>query len=252
MAVSDQRVRLDDKPSPVRGPERERLAEAITKHIAERDRLQRLSDAYSKAQDDCRVALDAIDAAEALLAEAREDQPRNYVQRLLDDTADGGADLVAAAQSRLSEAHQKHKVAGDGIDLLAAEIKSSEARVRWAKEDVGAAIGEYLRGAPEIERLIAKYDAARSMTATLAVVLGEIERTHHGLPPSARSLDAINRSAPIDDALVASWRLAVKALEGDPDATLPQLPATDTTKTITRVERVIVDPRDARDSTAPH
>src|SRR6266851_6461485 len=80
---------------------RARLAEVVDAFQAAADRLAKLNTAHERARRDSADAFLAIESAEGILAEAKEGQPRAYVERILANGAAGPpADLVAAAEKK--------------------------------------------------------------------------------------------------------------------------------------------------------
>ncbi len=201
--------------------DRAALAEAIEKHKAAVAHHERVAGALERAQEAAREASRQISTAEALLAEAKTEEPKSYVAALLGDQTDGTAtDLIAAAEDRLAAARRKQGLAEQAEALLRDEIVSTETRVTLARSDRGAAIGVFLRASPAVARLATEWHAAKCRVAALAAVLTQLRRLD-ALPPELRHWDAINNEYPADAATVAAWTEALAALEADPAAPLP-------------------------------
>src|SRR6266851_586104 len=90
---------------------RAHLAEVVADFQATADRLAKLDTAHERARREAIEAVMLIEQCEALLAEAREDQPRSYVNRILNGADDEPEDLVAAAQKRLDDANRQRELA---------------------------------------------------------------------------------------------------------------------------------------------
>ncbi len=197
------------------------LAEAIEKHKAAVAHHGRVAGALERAQEAAREARREITTAEALLAEAKAEEPRGYVAALLGDQTDGTAtDLIAAAEDRLAAARRKQGLAEQAEALLRKEMVSAETRATLARGDRAAAIGVFLRASPAVARLAAEWRDAKSRVAALTAVLTQLRRLD-ALPPELRHWDAINNEYPADPAIVAAWTEALAALEADPAAPLP-------------------------------
>jgi hypothetical protein len=109
---------------------RARLAGEIASHKAAADRVTLLEAAQGKAQLGCRTAAGAVDEAEGLLAEARQDEPRSYVQRLLANGDANGhvdeVDIVEAADRRLAEAGRQLRLARHAEEVIAEELARAQ------------------------------------------------------------------------------------------------------------------------------
>src|SRR4051812_29394608 len=89
--------------APARTAERERLAEAIGKSRGAAAALERVERAVERGLESRSLLREAVDAAEAALAKAEEEEPQRYVDQLLGE-AENGPLPVAAAKAAVAEA----------------------------------------------------------------------------------------------------------------------------------------------------
>lgn len=204
-------------PAPVtRSVEREKLAQAIERHRAATERLGKIRAAASAAGET--LTRKAVAEAEAALAEARADEPRQLVARMLNEADD--ALTVAAATEALAAA----TAARDLTDRTRAALREREAAavtdLSWATAARENAIKAIVAPSASVAQLLADHHVARRRTAELAAALGFLG--WRWLPPEAQHWAAIpvpNRAA--EAAAVAPWAAALSALESDPDTLLP-------------------------------
>jgi hypothetical protein len=208
---------------PPLSPERAHLAAAVGKHRAAVERLNLLEGAIPKASDARLAVFRAVETAEALLAAAREDQPQQYVAKLLDDTTVADGDLIASATRRLAEAKRQHDAALAGQAALEAEIGQARYSLSFARGDLTAAIAGTIAASPAAAALVAEWDAALARVESLRLAMVELNRI--GLPPTGRGWDVENRlesrGIPVDPRPAAAWRAALEALTTDANAPLP-------------------------------
>src|SRR6266851_3755434 len=168
---------------------RHKLNEEIEEHTAAADRLGRLEQAQQRAQQQCRTAREAEAEAEALLVEAKEDEPKSYVARLLanGDASDHVDDIVEAAQRRLAEAERKLKLARHGEEVIAEEIRKAQSELSIDTMRRDSAIKALVTSHKAVEHLRQSYAEALSRAAGLRAALSEVGRH---LPPHTLENDA--------------------------------------------------------------
>ncbi len=199
-------------------PEREHLGEAITRHREAVGQVTRLEEAQRRGRAASSEAFAAIGTAEAVLAEARENAPHNYVAALLDGT-DDTADPVTAAEQRLADARRRRETARQGDAMIEGELRSAASLAAIAASNLRTAVGAVVAASPEVTKLVADHRAAKLRVVTLTLILAELSR-HNALPAAARYWDATN---PVDGdpAAAVPWSAALAALQGDAGAALP-------------------------------
>jgi hypothetical protein len=211
---------------------RHRLAGTIAAHKAASDRVTQLELAQSRAQAACRTAFGAVDEAEGLLAEAKEDEPRGYVQRLLSngDASDhvDEIDIVDAAQRRLAEANRQLRLAQHADEVIAEELVKALNSLTYATMHRDDAVAAVVRSHRAVEKLRADYAKALAKAAELRLALAEIARClpAHALPNDIdiHSESVVSLRAPriaTDGTVAGQWRDALKRLEADAAAALP-------------------------------
>jgi hypothetical protein len=210
-------------PAPAeRSAERERLAQAASKHAALVDRRRRLVLAAEQARGDSMAALRAVDNAEAGLAVAQREAPRLLALAAIGEAA--GSSNLEAAQREAAGARAEHAQARDVVEALRAELITTDQRLTAALSDRQAAVRGVLEADPAMDLLYAEYLATLTWTAALADVFKLIgpsrlpsrmqywDRTNHELPP-------VDEPSP-----VTQWREALAALErGEVDRELPAI-----------------------------
>jgi hypothetical protein len=210
------------KPAPLTYKEcRARLAEVIDAFAATTDRLQKLSAAHQRARRDSTEAFMSVERCEALIEEARQDQPRSYVNRILNGADDEPEDLVAAAQKRLDEATHQRELAKQGEAIIADEIAATERRLASLRYDRTDRIKELVQASPAAAKLREQWAELLARLASTLAAFQAIEPT--GRLPGWNGLIQHNGAAPIlvhpGDA--PEWQAALAALESDPAAKLP-------------------------------
>jgi hypothetical protein len=217
---------VDDMPSGTarRTPERQALAEAIAKRDAARERVARLEGAIAAAYEQRVKSWEPRRVAEAELAEAKKNLPKNSFERI-QPGADGALAAAEDARRRLEATEgecEKQKIIHTDLENELAEARQS---VSFA-DNVDRAVERVIETSPEAEELLAEFSAvARSyapLRATVVWLYG------HGLASrlvsAARDLieQAEVKSAwSAGNARAPEWSAALTALSASPDAPLP-------------------------------
>jgi hypothetical protein len=211
------------------------LADAIDGVSEASAYLQRIVSAKSRLADQELGAYSAREAAEAALRRARKDAPADIVQAILDDADDGEA--VHEAEVALRAAEQ----AGDRLERQRASLREEERKARdrlqFASNNRDEAVTAVLRASPAVESLLAGLHLARRRCASIEAALATIPAM--ALPPLWYRPTQGDDDVPEDLDLRDRWRKALAALKVDAAAALPEH------RSITRIERVIVDPKAA-------
>jgi hypothetical protein len=200
---------------------RARLAEVVADFQATADRLAKLNTAHERSRRDSTEAFMQVEQCEALVAEAREDQPRSYVNRILNGADDEPEDLVLAAQKRLDEANRRRGNAEQAEAIIAEEIALTERRLaslRYARRDC---IRELVLASPATAKLRAEWERQLAH-------LGNLFAAHYAIDPTtplkgwanfSPTTEGVKIIIQLGDASV--WRAALTALETDAAAKLP-------------------------------
>jgi hypothetical protein len=209
-------------PPPLTAKEaRARLAEVVADFQAAADRLERLNTAHQRAQRDSTEAFLAVEQCEALIEAARQDQPRSYVNRILNGADDEPEDLVLAAQKRLDEATRQRDLAKQAETILAEEIEATNRRLANLRYDRQDRIRELVKASPATAKLREEWDKCLSRLAATLAAFRAIDPTgrlpgwngfiqHNGeMPVLVRQVDA------------PEWQDALKRLETDANTVLP-------------------------------
>lgn len=191
--------------------ERQRLAQVID-HVAqaeaELDRLAAAREAIGRPQ------IDAIDDAEAALANARVREPHRLVDEALGRAGDTQP-TVAECETALADVKAEMERRRGAQALLDGEQERLESRLRFAVDQRREAVGAVVR-AEALGALFAQFDQALDRVTDLRSVLSLLP----GL--SQRDLDhtaVVIR--PGTGAGLAAWRVALAALLTDGSAPLP-------------------------------
>jgi hypothetical protein len=229
-----------------RSPEREKLAEAITKHNNATDRLARLRTALAQASEDSIDASMIVSDRERELAEAEQASPANLAMVALGEIAplDTGS-LVEQAERRLAEAKDVHRqkrelraaLEGErnewGVVVKIGEIEAQGRRAAITEMNLDAAIRAVLAAEPEPLALIAE---AQSALAALSAVVAALEflggvrlpREHDWVFILASriraAVQATLRPLPETEQLAPAWQAALEGLRRDADTELPAIP----------------------------
>jgi hypothetical protein len=198
---------------PQRSPERQKLAEAIEKLSAFDRQLERLAEARSRL--DWGGKNRAVDAARAALVVAKERAPAVLIAKMMNEYYDS-AQTVEHAQGLLEDAERDLAEATAAGELLRDEIQVVEQRRERARHERTDAARAVLRTAPEVAALCARVDQTRQLLRDLAWALSAIGLS--GLPAGYHWNGMLEGR---DPGAGAPWRVAVVALETDPDAALP-------------------------------
>jgi hypothetical protein len=194
-------------------PERQHLAQVIDRVAQAEAELARLAEAREKIG---RPQIDAITEAEAALAEAHAREP----QRLVDDALGRASDKqpsVAEAEEKRAEVKAEMERRRGAQALLDGEQERLESRLRFAVTDRGEAIAAVVR-AEALASLFAAFDEALDRVADLRSIFASL-----GPAMTQRDLDhaAVVVGHTGSGRGVAQWRVALKTLESDPTAPLP-------------------------------
>lgn len=212
---------------------RANLASAIERVAECSAYLQRVISARSRLDDQQTAAYRAREAAEQALREARRVSAADLVSFILD-----GADDAAAAARDAEAALAAADAALDRVEHQREAVKAEERQARdrlvFATSARDEALVALLRDAPAVKALLASLHVARRRCASIEAALAAVP---------AMALPALwYAHRPEDDVaddlhLADRWKKAIASLRVDSAAELPQHRA------ITRIERVIVDPR---------
>jgi hypothetical protein len=221
-------------PALVASPERARLREVIQRHNEAVAALGQLQSARERAPDPFGFH-DAIEAAEEAVALAQSNEPARLVDALIDGTdVSAGASPVADAEAALRSLESERQRAVDIRSLLDEREREARRRIEWVQSNLRAAVADVLKSSAEVERLFAEHDAAQRRVAEIVHCIRSLPLA--AIPETRRLWNAIRTDGEYPSApSAAAWRSAVAALQTDPDAALPEL-------SVTRIERVIVDP----------
>jgi hypothetical protein len=190
--------------------EREKLASLIERLKAASDYAAQCAAAQGRAPDVYDLA-ERRDAAEAALAEARENEPRHQIAALINNKIKAEIAL-ATADAELARARQVR-------DMLAAELDSANAAIAMRRSYLREAVGRVLRADPAPAALLAEYKAAQDRVAELHAALSVISAVD-GLSNNFWDAEPLAR-VPVQSPAVAAWRDALAALETDASALLP-------------------------------
>lgn len=202
-----------------RSTERTRLAEAIERHKVAAERFERIHSAGATIWQTTSAARQAVETAEAALAEAKAAAPRLLVARLIGE-ADDGAPTVEAATAGLAEANAALDLAERTRDALRDQEGAAERDLAGAARALTSAIAAIVAPSPAVAKLLADYDAAQRRVAGLSAVFDFLGLTR--LPAAGQHWFAIrDPDFAADRAATAPWAFALAALETDPDTPLP-------------------------------
>jgi len=225
-----------------RSPERARLRAAIERCGELRSRIDTLTIARNRAEQDLRQSRDETSTAEALITEARSKAQRDYVARLLHGSGDD-TDLVGAAQQKLDEAQRKMALGGDAVALLDHDLAELQKSLVYASDNLKSAIADVLRH--EAKWLDAELTTAKERLISLHAIKHLIWSVNGLMPQDqAHAIFAYSKDGtPIislsgikpDQDLLNKWHAALKELEASPDAVLPKPP-------VTKIQRMVIDP----------
>jgi hypothetical protein len=196
---------------------------------AERARLADLIERLGVAADyaaQCQAAIDrapsvydaaaARDAAEAALAEAKQNEARFQVIALISSSK--AESPVAAAEAALATADAELAKARQIRDMLEGELNSANAAVALRRSYLRDAVGRVLLADPAPAALLREYKAAKARLAEICDALRVISAAN-GLPSHWDSEGGADHRAL--SAAATIWRQAIAALELDAAAALP-------------------------------
>jgi hypothetical protein len=195
------------------------LTEAIERRTALADHLARINSARPAQWTRVAEAEAAHEIAEEALRDARADEARGRVARLigeLDDTRPvADAELALAAAARELD---EHRAISRALAEREREASTDLGRaVRKVKEAVAAVVATD----PNALRLVAVYTRSRDLMATIDMIFSMKVRVAEGSPNGAnRVRNTINGTREYYDvraAEAAPWERAILALFNDPD-----------------------------------
>jgi hypothetical protein len=209
--------------------ERERLAEAITRHNNAEGRLARLRAALSKAEADNIEAVEVVAARERELAEVRQVEPANLAMVALGeaDPVDVGT-LVERAGAALAAAEEHHREKRELRRALELEIEAQRRRCAYTEMERSAALDEVVASSPEKDLALAQLrtSAAEFVAAAreVALMMRELSRGEIWLTPFLGRVNALaydfKEHLELEER-PTRWAPALAKLREDPDAALP-------------------------------
>jgi hypothetical protein len=157
---------------------RTRLAEVVADFQATADRLTKLNTAHERALRDSTEAFMQVEQCEALVAEAREAAPHDYVTRLLaNGDAGSPVDLIDAAEKKLTEANRKRELAKQGEAIIADEIAVTERRLASLRYDRRGRIRELVAASSPVAKLRVEWEAALAHLGDIFAALYSVDPT---------------------------------------------------------------------------
>lgn len=215
---------VESQMQPQRSPERAALADAIERHSSAQDYLARVEDAIQRKNDAILTLWREIEAAEEALTKAKEREPSRLVAALVDGEAEQEESQTAdEAESRLTSLRDQQQRARLDLALLKHEQKNAATSCSFAVQRRKEAIEKVVRAEGQVERLLALYDGLRARAAALLDALFVVS---FAAPRNWRGqvvYDQTLQVSEIDPEPKNKWMAALKALETDPDALLPEI-----------------------------
>jgi hypothetical protein len=182
----------------VKATARNDLRAAIEKHEAARESVTKVAKAHAEAEQTLHGCWRASDAAEAALAEAKENEVERVAAAALGEAE--GELSEEDARAAVTRAANDEEVARRTRDALAERLKRESGKVEWAARAVDKAAADVLRAeAPPVEVIDAELAALESRVMSLQNLRRFLREppTLGGPPPSG------------------PWRDAHEALKGD-------------------------------------
>jgi chromosome segregation ATPase len=212
--MSKPAMRLVDATSPPRTPEREQLAEAITRHAEATDRLAAVQAARERTEQARRDAKEAIAKATAGIEQAKIDAAAQLV-----GGAVGGVS-VKAARAALQDCEDSLEAAVSAGSVLAGSTEEAERELANAERGVDSAVEGVVKASAEIRALVARLKPAY---IELTDVRNALRAMQSRLPDDLKIWGVVDvPSIKLDELKLApTWRAALAALVKDADAPLP-------------------------------
>jgi hypothetical protein len=221
-------TRLDTNPDP-----RTKLRDALTALAAEKQNLDSLEQARTRAMESSWDLATKQRDAEADLRQAKAHEPT----RLALAYASGERDTISPveiSQANLDQAQAAYRQIEVVEDALTQEIVVATSRLQRSQTQVHVALSELVCSSTEFHQLFDELTQAWARLRGIRKAFAQIQRELHGQMPSQYekwqntiSLDpqAVRDSVgpiPTDDTLVQAWQDALARLLDDPNAPLPE------------------------------
>ena len=196
-----------------RSPAREKLAVAIERHAAARERLA----AIQAAQENHASAI--VEARRAAkLANERVEHAKSFAaEQLVMPGRNEPATTIKQARAAAQEAADGVAVAEEAEVKLVEMHQQARQSLFWTEHNLRDAISHAVQADDAISKVVARYDAARREVANLAVTLNFVSKF-----VAQEVVNSWHAIRDYDDLPGATdWQAAVAALESNPDAPLP-------------------------------
>jgi hypothetical protein len=197
-------------------PQRQALANAITKLAEANAASHKVRSARSRAWGLVGQALDGVEAAEQGVRTAQEAELRSAMARALGEIAPRNLGTVTA-NSALADATTRHTIARRAADALANADDNAVIAANAARAALTNAIGAVVRD-EVLGEVFAAFDAALDRVADLRSILNLLPgMTQRDLDHSALVI------RPGSGKGIAQWRVALAGLETDATTPLPSV-----------------------------
>jgi len=168
-------------------------------------------------------AIDAMERAEADLKDAKAAEPRRLVDALVNG-GDGAEDTLADAERAVQSANTEYERHKRLDDALTEQIAVAQREVAWARGPLNEQIKAIITSSPEVASLLAEREEARRRLNGIDKALQFLAvradpRVSQSWTAEAPALFDVRAS--IDPEPLSRWQAALRALEQDADAALP-------------------------------
>lgn len=200
-------------PAP-RSPEREKLAQAIERHVAATAELAKIANAKSRATRPYEIS-ERIREAEKALEDAKAAEPARLVGALLegDDGEQGTKDSpIIAAHALVRELRQAEDRAESVLALLSRHEEEAKTELSWALQHRDEALRAAVMADPALQALRDRAATARRELVTYEQCL---------IAAGASDTTWLYSLKEVDAERIDEWRVKVFAMTTDPDAPLP-------------------------------